>query len=159
MTARNLLVFGYGNPGRGDDALGPELIACIERENVEGAECLNDMQLQVEHVTDLKGRDLLLFIDADASCDPPFRFSQISAEKDDSYTSHAMTPQALLHAYRKVYGEEHPPAFLLRVKGECFVLGDALSEQAVNNLEVALHFFSTLSADIGAERWQELVAI
>ena len=78
------------------------------------------MQLQVEHVTDLDGCDQVLFIDADMSCAEPFDFSEIGAAKDDSYTSHAMNPAALLHAYRQVYGKDAPPAFLLRIRGYDF---------------------------------------
>src|SRR5450756_1056113 len=97
-----LLLFGYGNPGRGDDALGPELIGRIAGLRIDDVECQNDMQLQVEHVTDLAACDRVLLIDADMSCAEPFDFSEISAAKDDSYTSHAMNPTALLHAYSQV---------------------------------------------------------
>ena len=89
-----LLLFGYGNPGRGDDALGPELIARVAKMQLAEVECQNDMQLQVEHVTDLDGCGRVLFVDADMSCAEPFEFYQIAAGKDDSYTSHAMSPSA-----------------------------------------------------------------
>jgi hydrogenase maturation protease len=139
-----LLLFGYGNPGRGDDGLGPELIARISRLQFADVECQNDMQLQVEHVTDLAACDKVLFIDADMSCTEPFCFSEISPEKDDSYTSHAMNPKALLHAYRQVYGKEAPPAFLLRVRGYDFALGDPMGERAAANLEAATHLVCKL---------------
>ncbi|MGA9664913.1 MAG: hydrogenase maturation protease [Gallionella sp.] len=141
-----LLLFGYGNPGRGDDALGPELIARITRMHLEGVDCHNDMQLQVEHVTDLAGCEQALFIDADMSCAAPFEYSQIRAAKDDSYTSHAMSPSALLYAYRQVYRTDPPRAFLLRIRGYDFGLGDPMSDKAKSNLETAtklvveLHF-------------------
>lgn len=133
-----LLLFGYGNPGRGDDTLGPELIARIEEMQFAGVECQNDMQLQVEHVDDLNGCDQVLFIDADMSCSEPFDFSEIGAIKDDSYTSHAMNPTALLHAYSQVYGKDAPPACLLRIRGYGFQLGDTLSDKATVNLEAAM---------------------
>jgi hydrogenase maturation protease len=94
-----ILLFGYGNPGRGDDALGPELVARVEKMRLVEIECQNDMQLQIEHVADLNGCDQVLFVDADMSCAEPFEFCQIGAARDDSYTSHAMSPTALLHAY------------------------------------------------------------
>ena len=144
-----ILLFGYGNPGRGDDALGPELMTRIEKMQFAGVECQNDMQLQVEHVTDLHGCDQVLFIDADMSCAEPFDFSEIGAFKDDSYTSHAMSPAALLHAYRRVYGKDAPPAFLLRIRGYDFTLGDPLSDKASANLDTAtklvVEFCSTAS--------------
>lgn len=132
-----LLLFGYGNPGRGDDGLGPELIERIAQLRLDDVECQNDMQLQVEHVTDLDGCDQVLFVDADMSCAEPFDFSEIGAIKDDSYTSHAISPTALLHAYRQVYRKDAPPAFLLRIRGYGFELGDPLSDKATANLEAA----------------------
>lgn len=137
-----LLLFGYGNPGRGDDALGPELIERIARLQLADVECQHDMQLQVEHVTDLAGCAQVLFIDADMSCAEPFDFSAIAAAKDDSYTSHAMTPNALLHAYRQVYGRDAPPAFLLRIRGYDFELGSPLSNKASGNLNAATSLLS-----------------
>lgn len=132
-----LLLFGYGNPGCGDDALGPLLIERIAALQLEGVECQNDMQLQVEHVTDLAACDQVLFIDADMSCSVPYELEQLSSARDDSYTSHAMNPTALLHAYRQVYHQSPPPAFLLRIRGYDFELGDPLSTLANTNLAAA----------------------
>lgn len=145
MTAiSDILLFGYGNPGRGDDALGPLLIESIEKHHDPRVECLTDMQLQVEHVTDLQHRKQIIFVDADMSCETPFAYSRLAAEKDGSYTSHAMTPAALLHAFRQVYGVDAPPAFLLRIRGYDFGLGDPLTEQAAANLEAAIGFVQPL---------------
>ena len=154
---RSLLVFGYGNPGRGDDALGPAFVERLEQADAVAGDiaCLTDMQLQVEHVTDLGGRTMLLFVDADASCLPPFRLSRIHAERDGSYTSHAMSPGALLYAYRQVYGVEAPPAYLLRIRGYAFALGESLGRQAAANLEAALALAVRLRADVG--HWQRCV--
>ncbi|MBI5753108.1 MAG: hydrogenase maturation protease [Hydrogenophilales bacterium] len=155
-----LLLFGYGNPGRGDDALGPELIGRIAQLHIAGVECQNDMQLQVEHVTDLAACSQALFIDADMSCAEPFDFSELTAEKDDSYTSHAMTPTALLHAFRQVYGKNAPPAFLLRIRGHDFELGDPLTGRAAANLDAAAKLVCDLCMDASLQRWrQHLVCI
>jgi len=152
-----MLVFGYGNPGRGDDALGPAFVERLARENpgvTDDVEYLSDMQLQVEHVTDLCGRKLLLFVDADAACQPPFRLSRIHAERDTSYTSHAMTPQALLYAYRQVYGRNAPPALLLRIRGYGFDLGESLDARADTNLREALALACRLGV-ADAQSWQQ----
>ena len=106
--------------------------------------------MQVEHVTDLQGRSAVLFVDADVSCDAPFHFSAIDASHDNSYTSHAMTPFALLHAYRQVYGTNAPPSFLLRVRGYGFELGDSLSNEASDNLAHANAKVRAWLADIPA---------
>lgn len=150
-----LLLFGYGNPGRGDDGLGPELIERIARMQLADVACQNDMQLQVEHVTDLSECDLVLFIDADMSCAEPFEFSEISEEKDGSYTSHAMNPSALLHAYRQVYGKDVPAAFMLRIRGYDFALGDPISERASANLDAATKLVCELCSAADFQRWRE----
>lgn len=137
-----LLVFGIGNESRGDDALAPLLVRGLEAwvgeaGLAERVELVEDYQLQVEHITDLEAREAVLFVDADVSGPPPFGLAAITADHDHSYTSHAMTPFALLHAYRQVYGGNAPPCFLLRVRGYGFELGDTLSDAAAENLAAA----------------------
>jgi hydrogenase maturation protease len=133
------LVLAIGNESRGDDALAPLLVRQLEREGIDSAvEVIEDYQLQVEHVTDLAGRTAVLFVDADMSCTAPFHFSEITATRDDSYTSHAMTPSALLHTYRQVYGKEAPCSLLMRIRGYEFELGESVSKEAVVNLGCAI---------------------
>ncbi|MCK9200478.1 MAG: hydrogenase maturation protease [Gallionella sp.] len=156
MTAP-ILVFAVGNESRGDDALAPLLVRELDGWTraeglAERIELIEDYQLQVEHITDLQGRDAVLFVDADVSCDGPFHFSRIDASHDNSYTSHAMTPFALLHAYRQVYGTDAPPSFLLRVRGYGFELGESLSNEASANLAHASEKVRAWLADIPAAR-------
>ena len=156
MTAP-ILVFAIGNESRGDDALAPLLLRSLEG-SVDAAgrvELIEDYQLQVEHVTDLLDRSVVLFVDADVSCAEPLHFSEIAAEKDSSYTSHVMTPFALLHTYRQVYGTDAPPAFLLRIRGYDFELGNPLSDKAVANLEAAIKLIRALCADGDLQRWRQ----
>lgn len=149
-----VLVFGYGNPGRGDDGLGPAFIEAVEAMHLTDVECLTDMQLQVECVLDLQGREAVIFVDADVSCREPFEFNEIEAVKDVSYTSHAVSPQSLLHAYRQTLGKEPPQCFLLRIRGYGFELGEELSERAGVNLAVSLDGISGFlrSTDVERER-------
>jgi hydrogenase maturation protease len=143
-----LLIIAIGNESRGDDALAPLLVRRLQSEADERIELIEEYQLQVEHVTDLVGRSAVLFVDADVSCDAPFHFSEISAAHDNSYTSHAMSPGALLHAYRQVYGTDAPPSFLLRIRGYGFELGESLSGEAFANMERATEKVRKWLADI-----------
>ncbi|PWB56490.1 MAG: Ni/Fe hydrogenase [Nitrosomonadales bacterium] len=151
MTAP-LLIFAYGNPSRGDDALGPLLLERLEALDIPGAELLTDFQLQVEHAIDLQGRERVLFIDACVSCPPPFAFSRLAPAKDSSFTSHAMSPAAVLQACLELYGEV-PPAWLLAVRGEHFELGEPLSPAAAANLEAAFILLQKLCFSGGKEAW------
>ena len=155
-----VLVFAVGNESRGDDALAPLLVRDLDEWAkasglAEQVELIEDYQLQVEHVIDLVGRTAVLFVDADVSCAEPFHFSEITAGHDSSYTSHAMTPFALLHAYRQVYGDDAPPAFLLRIRGYGFELGDSLSSKASANLDAATKLAGELCAERELQRWRE----
>ena len=137
---RPVLVFAWGNPSRGDDALGPALLEMLEtrqRENGEfaGVELLCDYQLQVEHALDLQGRRRVLFIDASVSTRAPCELQQLRPEQDASYTTHAMSPAAVLAVYEQICDEPPPPAFMLSIRGYDFELGEELSAQARSNLQ------------------------
>ncbi len=156
-----LLVFGYGNPSRGDDALGPGLLDRLEahlgpalRQAAGGIEFLTDFQLQVENALDLVGRKLVLFADAHASCAPPFRLERLAEAEDVAYTTHALSPAAVLSVYRKIQGAAPPPCFLLGIRGERFELGEGLSDAAASHLEAALELAVDLCAHPELDYWQ-----
>jgi hydrogenase maturation protease len=135
-----LLVFGYGNPSRGDDVLGPLLVEALRRENLpqHAIEFQCDYQLQVEHALDLVDKAAVLFVDAHARCAEPFWLERIAPRRDASYTTHAMTPQAVLEVYRSALRREPPPSFLLSIRGERFGLGEPMSGVARASLQTAL---------------------
>lgn len=150
-----LVILGYGNPSRGDDALGPRLLDRIAA--LPGhPELITDFQLQVEHAADLEGADLALFIDAGVSCPPPWRLERLKASQDVGYTTHALSPAAVLAVFRQVYGREAPPSFLLTVAGERFELGAGLSAAAAAHLESAAELMERLLADPDPGAWQTL---
>ena len=150
-----LLIFAYGNPSRGDDALGPLLIEKLQILNLEGIEILTDFQLQVEHAYDLQGRERVLFIDASVSCEAPYTFSRLFAQKDPSYTTHVMSPMAVMHVYQDLYGDP-PPSYLLQVRGESFELGASLSPQAEVNLQSSLDLLRRLCSESNLQEWDRL---
>jgi len=160
VSGARLVVFGYGNPSRGDDAIGPLLVERLTalqaaRPDWPAVELLTDFQLQVEHAVDLQGRELALFIDAHMACAAPFVFSRLEAARDVSYTTHAMTPAALLYAYAQVYRQPPPPAFLLSVRGEHFELGDPLSPAAETHLDAAARLLEKLCMQPDGPAWQQ----
>lgn len=155
MTA-SLLIFGYGNPSRGDDALGPLLLERLQELDLPHVEILTDFQLQVEHALDLQGRERVLFIDASVSCSKPYAFSRLYAQKDTSYTSHVMSPMALLYSYVQLYGDP-PPTYLLQVRGECFELGEPLSASATINLEASFNLLQKICSKTDLSVWEQFV--
>jgi len=132
-----ILVFGWGNPSRGDDALGPLFVERIEAMNLPGVECLTDFQLQVEHALDLKGRQRVLFVDASFEV-PAVAATRIEAMRDATFTSHAISPQSVMQTYLDIEQAAPPPCWLLAIGGRAFELGEPLSTVAAANLESAL---------------------
>ena len=132
------LVFAWGNPGRGDDALGPLFAEAVEAWRLRGVECLTDFQLQVEHALDLRGRRRVLFVDASLDAPPPCLLTRLGPARDASFTSHAMSPAALLQVYADVEDEAPPPAWLLAIRGEHWGLGEPPSAAALAHLAEAL---------------------
>jgi hydrogenase maturation protease len=152
------LIFTWGNPSRGDDALGPlfaERIAAMIASHPQwgSIECLTDFQLQVEHALDLQGRSRVLFVDASLAPMAPFTVTRIEAMRDLSFTSHAMTPQAVLQVYTELHDEPPPPAWLLGIRGVRFELGEDLSDDARAHLDAALTWTTEWLSDNSAERY------
>ena len=146
-----ILIFAYGNPSRGDDALGPAMFELLEKNKKESSELdkidlLTDYQLQIEHAVDLEQRECVLFIDASVSASAPYEFHQLHAERDDSYTTHAMSPVAVLDVYRKINQRNPPPSYMFSIRGYEFGLGQAITEQANINLQQGYEFIKRLLA-------------
>ena len=137
-----LLVLGWGNLSRGDDALGPLCVAALQdtlpahlRDQVE---FLDDYQLQIEFALDLVGRARILFIDASLNCTAPFEVRSAQPRRDSTISSHALSPEALLQVFVDLQGEAPPPATVLAIRGEAFELGDPISAAAQGHLAAAL---------------------
>jgi hydrogenase maturation protease len=145
MTAP-VLVFGWGNLSRGDDALGPlfveRLRALVQAGSPDGGavDFLDDYQLQVEHALDLVGRRCVLFVDASLSCRAPFETHALQAAQDASFTTHAMSPQALMQVYCTLQGQPAPPCTLLAISGQHFELGEPPGAAALAHLDAAVHW-------------------
>lgn len=136
------LIIGIGNPSRGDDAVGPLAIERLEALNLPDVELLTDYQLQVEYLLDMEGREEVVFIDASLDGDGPFEFAATTASEDASFTTHSLSPRAVLAAYERHYGQPAPPSHVLAIRANTFELGEGLCPAAAANLEAALAFLS-----------------
>lgn len=142
MDNKRVLIFGYGNPSRGDDALGPAFMEELQqRLPDQGAniDWLTDYQLQIEHALDLLDRELVLFVDAAVTGPEPFALVQLTPDGELSYTTHAMSPSAVLAVYTQTQTAPLPPCYLLGIRGYEFdELGASLSPKARDNLDAAV---------------------
>ncbi len=157
-----VLVISVGNESRGDDALGPLLARTLEANLkdsrlVKQVEFIEDFQLQIELALDLSARELVLFIDAGHHTHTPFYFYQAQANSVEGHTTHAISPEAVLHVYTTVYHEAPPPTFVLCVAGTAFELGEPLSGDAELHFSEATKFCQQLFKNTTFAAWQALV--
>ena len=158
---KSLLIIAVGNPSRGDDALGTLFLERLAEgrellHNQDEIELLTDFQLQIEHAVDLENRALALFVDASVACHSPFQFTRLQPVEDAGYTSHALSPAAVLCVYGQINADPPPPAFQLAIRGECFELGEPLSAAAEVNLASALEFAGQLLKQPVVKIWDRL---
>lgn len=158
MTSKKAVVFGYGNPSRGDDGIGPELMRRAESLAAEvpalaGIELIQDFQLQIEHAMDLVDVPLALFVDASVSAAAPYTFTRLVSSQDPSYTTHELSPASVLHVYGQMKVGEAPPSYLLSVRADLFDLGADIAPPAQANLEAAWALMEKLFARPEAEAW------
>lgn len=152
-----VVVFVVGNPSRGDDALGPALLASVAEELPPDVEVIEDFQLQIEHALDLQQRQLALFIDAGELTPAPFVFYETQPRRDPTLSSHAMSPEAVLQVFKDVQAGVPPPAFVLGIRGESFDLGAALSPAAQGYLQQAQQHLLACLARPEPAYWRSLV--
>ena len=119
---------GYGNPGRQDDGLGPEIVQELEQLHLPGLTLEADYQLSIEHAADLGQSDKVIFVDAAVRGTEPFQVKRLEASKSIEFTSHALGPEALLVA----------------VRGYSFEFAEGLTDKARQNKSEALEFIKNL---------------
>ncbi len=141
----NTLLIGYGNPGRLDDGLGPALARAIEDLRLPGISVDSDYQLTVEDAAVMSGFDLVVFADAAVNGPEPFSFEPVVPVKELSFSTHQITPEAVMGLALDLFGAA-PRAFTLGIRGYRFnEFCEKLSPEAARNLEHALEFMKQLA--------------
>ena len=152
-----LIVFAWGNESRGDDGIGPAIARRLSELKQRELVVIEDHQLNIEHVMDFSGTTPLLFIDASVSIDAGFRVSRIGPSADRNFSTHAISPEALLNVYRDSIGEPLPDAFLLEIAGSQFELGDGLGPAAAEAVEDAWVLLESMLKQ-PPSRWHTMLA-
>jgi hydrogenase maturation protease len=151
-----LAVFAWGNISRGDDAIGPMLAKILQDIGAQGVRVVEDHQLNIEHVTDLCSARLALFIDASVSIQDGYRLQRIRPAADGNFSTHAISPQALLNVYEMALEQAAPEAWLLHVAARDFELGGDIGDVAVQAVNDAAEFLGKLCAH-APDQWREFL--
>jgi len=136
----NVLLIGFGNPGRLDDGLGPALADAIEKLNIDGVDVDSNYQLTVEDASEVSSHDVVIFADASVNCDEPFTFTAIKPQTKISFTTHSIEPESVLGLAHDLFSAK-TKGYVLAIRGYDFnEFGERLSDQAQNNLLDAIKF-------------------
>ncbi len=145
--SKKVLVFGYGNPGRLDDGLGPLFAEEMEKLQLDGVTVDSNYQLAVEDAAAIAEHDFVVFVDADVSGPEPFHFDHVIPKSHMSFSSHSISADALMAM----------AADLLSSKAEAYILGirgyefnefeERISPKAKKNLDEALSFMKQALED------------
>lgn len=148
------LVLGWGNPGRGDDGLGPEFVRAISALDLPGVVVDLDYQLQVEDAAQVAGYRRVLFVDADRGGAEPFWLGRLQPlESGLSFSTHSVSPGAVLALARDLFKAE-PEAWILGIRGYDFdEFCEHLSARARSNMDQAVN---TLKSTVLENGWREI---
>lgn len=143
----NILIIGYGNPLRGDDAVGQVVARVIAEWHLPNVKVLSLQQLTPELADDLAKIDTVYFIDAcmDATLEHP-RVTEIHSSHPPVNVSHFSSPQDLLVLTKRLYGRE-PRAYLVELPGESFELSEGLSAKAQKGVGEVLEYLREALSD------------
>ncbi|MDD5263538.1 MAG: hydrogenase maturation protease [Candidatus Bipolaricaulis sp.] len=128
------LVIGIGNPLRGDDGIGPRVVA--ELGPVPSADAIGVAQLTPELALRLRTADRVLFVDAAVAGEAGTLVRRIRPARGHGL-GHAVSPEALLDWTERVFGRA-PDAWLLAVPGRLFDVAERLSPEGEKALPEAV---------------------
>lgn len=144
-----ILLIGYGNELRGDDALGPQVARAVAQAiaapSAAGVRVIDSHQLTPELAADLAAVAIALFVDARIPDAPRptdltdgVRIELIAPQTTDTGDwGHQLTPTTLLAIAATLFGHA-PQAWLISVPGDCFELSDRLSPAAERGRDRAI---------------------
>ena len=143
----NILLYGYGNPGRKDDGLGSIVIDLVEKwiikKGIKNISVDSNYQLNIEDAYTIRDYDIVIFVDASIEEIDDFIVTRVEPSDKVNYSMHSVSPSFVLNLCNKLY-HYTPETFLLHIKGYEFQLQEGLSEKAQKNFESAFTFIKNL---------------
>lgn len=135
-----MLVIGYGNELRGDDAVGVRVARAVAAWARPKVEAIAAQGLAPEMAERIAGADVVVFVDASQGS---AGMTELHAE-DVLPLGHTSEPGWLLALARAVYGRQ-PRAWLLAIAATRFEFGEPLSAVAERGMQQALAWIQELA--------------
>jgi hydrogenase maturation protease len=125
-----ILIVGYGNPLRSDDAVGQRMALILEqRLKAEEIQVMTAYQLTPELVEPIRHVRLVIFIDARVGKTPgTINWQTVAPETGAGAFTHNVSPAILLGAANALYGVT-PVGILISIVGATFDYSSELSPE------------------------------
>jgi hydrogenase maturation protease len=144
IVTRNVLVIGYGNTLRGDDAVGQHVAQGVSSWNSPGLTSIAVQQLSPELAEPLSRADLAIFVDAKIADDGDLvDIQQLEGSNVAESIGHTSDPRRLLTLASAIFGRQ-PAAWLVSVQAANFSVHDGLSGSASRGALLALERIAKL---------------
>jgi hydrogenase maturation protease len=138
-----ILVYGYGNPGRQDDALGILLAEAIDiwagENGISRLETDQNYQLNIEDADKIAHYDLVIFADASVEDIDSFQIDEVVPDTKTDFTMHSVTPSFVVGLCHEVFTKKIK-VYQLQIKGYEWEFMSSISKNAENNLASAITF-------------------
>jgi hydrogenase maturation protease len=142
QKSNKILIYAYGNPGRQDDGLGQELVSRLEKTDIYGIDIDYNYQLNIEDALTISNYEVVIFVDASQNADEPFKFYKIDPKNEIAFTTHAMSPEAVLSLCSELY-KKLPEAYILAIRGYEWEISIGLTPEGADNCDKAFEFILT----------------
>lgn len=135
-----ILLYGYGNPGRQDDALGillsGKIEAWIKENHYLNITTDQNYQLNIEDAEYISNFDLVIFLDASIEEINSVLIEPVVPDLRTDFSMHSVTPSFVLGLCHQIF-KNVPEAYQLHIRGYKYDFMKPLSQKAKENLEVA----------------------
>jgi len=122
-----ILVIGYGNTLRRDDAAGVKAAEAVQSLGLPDVEILVTHQLNPELAEELAQVDVAIFLDAGAGCERnPVSVKEVTPRSGATSIAHTGDPGYLLYLSKLAYGAA-PKAWMVTIAATDFALGEGLT--------------------------------
>jgi hydrogenase maturation protease len=143
-----LLVIGYGNTLRSDDAVGPRVAEALSALKLSGVRTLSCALLTPELADLISRSNCVVFVDASTGPSEKVQLQQLSPADSSQILAHAADPRTLLALARHVFGHA-PTGWRLTIPVESMEIGETLSLTAQKGVTDAI---SAIQMIIGTKR-------
>ncbi|MGD0589693.1 MAG: hydrogenase maturation protease [Bacteroidota bacterium] len=131
---KKVLVIGYGNTLRGDDAAGIRAAELIAKRRPE-IECVCMHQLMPELAEQIAVSDIVIFFDADVNVAQPNVQVVVPSVEVDQPRTHFISPESLLRLSQQLYQRMPLKAYIIGIPASQFEFSEELSESTKKAVE------------------------